>query len=113
MSKLQFRSGDHELNDNTAAILPCGHIARYRCLQEWLRRHKNCPFCGLDLKYKLCDQSIPARPVAKKTIHTIPRTIPEGGRIATQCKECRLETYSRCADTLWQSNVRDLEQARE
>lgn len=113
VSKLQFQPSVDGFSDATPAILPCGHIAGYSCLRKWLKTHHSCPFCRLDLKYELCDHSVPARPVDQANIHDVPRTIPEGGQIASQCKECRLRTSINCANTLWDANAERFREARE
>lgn len=113
VSKLQFRTSDHGFPDSTPAILPCGHIAGHRCLQEWLRRNHNCPFCRLNLEYELCDHTVQARPVNPANIHSLPRTLPEGGRIAAQCADCRVQTSMSCANVMWAANAERFREARD
>ena len=30
-----------------AAVTPCGHVACYGCLRDWLRQRRTCPFCSV------------------------------------------------------------------
>lgn len=113
VSELKFRSCVRELTDNTPTILPCGHIAGYRCLKEWLRTHTNCPFCRMELKYNACPHAITPRPVNKTNIHTIPKTIPEGGAITIQCKECRLKWREVYSELIMETHIKKFAEARK
>lgn len=60
---LNFIGGSEETNciiclktfkDNKITT-PCGHFFHKKCLNEWVRRQKNCPMCRNDLKQFILD----------------------------------------------------------
>ena len=93
-----------DIDDSVPSIMPCGHIAGSRCLAEWAevedknraekggRKHRSCPFCRTPLKYALCRHKLYPRVIDMNSILNLPTTIPEGGSIPAQCRECRLVT---------------------
>ncbi|KAI1820821.1 hypothetical protein F4861DRAFT_521541 [Xylaria intraflava] len=70
------------------AILPCGHISCYECMETWLAEHTSCPFCRTDLAHAGCSHQVQPRIIAQDTIHTLPETLKEGGKIGEKCFEC-------------------------
>lgn len=74
------------------AILPCGHIACADCLQKCLQHKPQCPFCRFELTYELCSHPLQPRVITTENLLSIPDTIPMGGKMPYQCRECRLVT---------------------
>lgn len=92
-SQLLLRSACDEYDDQTVAIMPCGHIAGYMCLKDWFKNKRTCPFCRLPLEYEFCKHpSKLIRPLTKETIHSIADPVPVGGKIRDQCVDCSLTT---------------------
>lgn len=113
VSKLKFsHDKSSKYTDNTPAMLPCGHVAGYCCLREWLKENHSCPFCRLDLNHELCDHYVKARPIYRGNIHELPQTIPEGGRIASQCRGCRRQTSANCTLLLCEGRADRFREAR-
>ncbi|KAI1121126.1 hypothetical protein F5Y10DRAFT_272393 [Nemania abortiva] len=77
-------------------ILPCGHVFGDRCIRGHFlaQRDLACPACGFRMTYR-CGHAIPPAiiPIAGSSSirDTFPLTIPEGGPIPSQCKQCRWE----------------------
>ncbi|KAL7627349.1 hypothetical protein AAE478_001541 [Parahypoxylon ruwenzoriense] len=80
------------VEDSTPAILPCGHVACYECLETWLDTNDSCPFCRKDMVYEVCGHIVQPIPIAHDTISTLPRTLPEGGLVYSSCHSCRDKT---------------------
>lgn len=92
-SQLLLRSQETVHDDQTVAILPCGHIAGYECLRNWLDFNKTCPFCRISLEYELCKHSSRLIwPLTKENLYSVPDPIPSGGKIREQCFDCSVET---------------------
>ncbi|KAI0161800.1 hypothetical protein GGR52DRAFT_586033 [Hypoxylon sp. FL1284] len=85
---LELGEPDRARTDGDLAILPCGHVGCYGCLDTWTRRHRSCPFCRESLRRAACRH--PARPVrlALDSVHALPLTLPRGGAIADRCAQC-------------------------
>ncbi|KAG8166485.1 hypothetical protein KVR01_002174 [Diaporthe batatas] len=80
-------------DDSTVAILPCGHIAGYKCLKQWFEVQQCCPFCRLPMNYQLCKHSSRLiRPLTRENLFGTPETLPAGGHLPPQCYECSIET---------------------
>lgn len=93
-TQLILRSQQEDgITDSTIAIIPCGHLACYGCLTKWIRAKPECPFCRFSLTYELCrhPQEL-VRTITKETLFSLPETIPMGGKIPEQCRECRITT---------------------
>lgn len=92
-NQLLLRSDKKALDDQSVAILPCGHIAGYECLKNWFSFNKSCPFCRTPLEYQLCKHSSRLiRPLTRESLLSTPDTLPVGGVIPPQCFECSLAT---------------------
>ena len=95
---------DAKYSDHAPAILPCGHVAGLSCLERWLDEHGSCPFCREELLHELCLHSVEPQSLYYETIHGLPKTLPEGGRIADQCEDCSLRSAQGCARLVWSAN---------
>ncbi|KAI0813802.1 hypothetical protein GGR55DRAFT_635952 [Xylaria sp. FL0064] len=71
-----------------ACILPCAHIACCECMNAWLESHTSCPFCRVSLIHTRCKHQVKPRLIAQDTIHSIPQTVPNGGKIGAMCFRC-------------------------
>lgn len=94
-SQLLLRSEKRGLDDSTLAILPCGHVAGYKCLRNWFSLNESpaCPFCRTPLRYQLCNHSSRLiRPLTRENLLSTPDTIPVGGVVPPQCVECSVAT---------------------
>ena len=92
-SQLLLRSSKRPLDDQTVAILPCGHVAGYDCLRNWFSYNKSCPFCRIPLEYQLCTHSSRLiRPLTRENLFSTPDTLPVGGVVPPQCFECSVAT---------------------
>ncbi|KAK3307069.1 uncharacterized protein B0T15DRAFT_492569 [Chaetomium strumarium] len=100
-SKLAFPSSDKYIGDSTPSLLPCGHVFGEQCLQLWLQDHDTCPVCRYKLQYELCAHPILPCRLTYYDIMFVPRTIPDGGTVGTQCAPCKRETDRRVAAELW------------
>ncbi|ROW16700.1 hypothetical protein VPNG_01688 [Cytospora leucostoma] len=95
-SQLMLRSQGVMIDDQTVALLPCGHIAGFVCLRYWFETNKTCPFCRVPLKYELCSHwSKLIRPLHTETLYSIPDPIPVGGKIHLQCESCSVATNTK------------------
>ncbi|RWA08399.1 hypothetical protein EKO27_g6702 [Xylaria grammica] len=70
------------------AILPCGHICCLGCIEFWLSTHASCPFCRIVMSHAGCGHQVQPRVVAHDTIHTLPETLANGGKIGVLCSKC-------------------------
>ncbi|KAG6366549.1 hypothetical protein INS49_000727 [Diaporthe citri] len=94
-SQLLLRSEKRGLDDSTLAILPCGHVAGYKCLRNWFSLNESpaCPFCRTPLRYQLCNHtSRLIRPLTRENLLSTPDTLPVGGVVPPQCVECSVAT---------------------
>ncbi|KAI3317410.1 hypothetical protein HD806DRAFT_514938 [Xylariaceae sp. AK1471] len=69
-------------------LLPCAHIFCKSCIDFWLASHNSCPFCRADMIHKGCGHQVEPRLIAYDTIHTLPETLPNGGKIGENCFKC-------------------------
>ncbi|KAI1318418.1 hypothetical protein F5Y16DRAFT_134651 [Xylariaceae sp. FL0255] len=86
-------SGSDESNDGEIpALLACGHIACKSCLDSWLEHNDSCPFCRILLRHtaapSCCQHKVQPRLIAHDTIHSLPPTLPNGGKIGDRCHAC-------------------------
>ncbi|KAI1758532.1 hypothetical protein GGR53DRAFT_516798 [Hypoxylon sp. FL1150] len=94
-------------------ILPCGHVACDGCMWSWVKEHKACPFCRLDLRRSGCDHHVKPSLVAHDRIHKLPKTLPQGGVISSRCMDCTKQASRDRADRDYEATVRRLRQARQ
>ncbi|KAI1815799.1 hypothetical protein GGS20DRAFT_596452 [Poronia punctata] len=73
---------------NIPALLPCGHITCQNCAENWLDSNKSCPFCRISMTHEACGHQVRPRLVAQDTVHTLPETLPNGGKIGRKCFKC-------------------------
>ncbi|KAK3688570.1 hypothetical protein B0T22DRAFT_157838 [Podospora appendiculata] len=85
------RNTTTEWADNTPAILPCGHVFGFRCLERWLQISNTCAICRLAIRYE-CGHRIPPVAITAGTVLFLPRTIPYGGTIPSKCTQCSITT---------------------
>ncbi|KAK2066826.1 hypothetical protein P8C59_000610 [Phyllachora maydis] len=97
----------------TPAMLACGHMACLRCLDKWVADKGTCPFCRLKLEYELCSHMMKAKPVDRESVHLLPKTLPEGGRLPDQCGHCTLKTSQKVAERLDAALAQPFREARE
>ncbi|KAI0538460.1 hypothetical protein GGR58DRAFT_467925 [Xylaria digitata] len=77
-----------DLEPSMPAILPCGHVCCHKCLSLWFMNHSCCPFCRTDMIHRGCGHQVQPHHIAQDTIHTIPETLANGGKIANVCFKC-------------------------
>lgn len=77
-----------------SVISPCGHVFCRGCLDTWIEAHQSCPLCRFELTRK-CGHAIEPRVIAKDTILSLPPTLPEGGKVAPTCWECRQHAQAK------------------
>lgn len=70
------------------SLLPCGHIFCHGCIDAWLVDKKSCPMCRMTLVHKNCQHGVEPRLIAQDTIHTLPLSLPAGGKIGDKCLRC-------------------------
>ncbi|KAI0870689.1 hypothetical protein GGS24DRAFT_474357 [Hypoxylon argillaceum] len=71
-----------------AAIFPCGHICCHGCASLWLADRNSCPFCRIGMTHKRCGHQVEPRLIAQDTIHTLPETLANDGKIGDVCFKC-------------------------
>lgn len=104
-SQMDIFTRPERADEETFHIMPCGHFAGQRCLERWWSSEaemgsgqRSCPFCRLALHHPVCGHKVHARPLRWKDTGLLPRTLPEGGRIADRCLSC---TEKELEDRLW------------
>lgn len=108
----EIKPDSDSFGDSTFSIFPCGHAAGSQCLRSWLRTHDTCPFCRLSLRYPGCGHRIPARPMTKESLHLLPRTLPDGGCIPSECARCQKEALVIDANKTFEVAVHEFCEAR-
>lgn len=104
VTQLHLQSQDEgEISEGAVAILPCGHLGCHACLEKCLESKASCPFCRLSLEYELCRHSLRARVLTKENLLSAPVTIPMGGSIPDQCRDCRISTNRAANDIILKS----------
>ncbi|KAI1172688.1 hypothetical protein F4777DRAFT_491808 [Nemania sp. FL0916] len=97
---------------NSTAILPCGHIYCYSCINSWLTMHSSCPFCRTETTRKACVHRVQPRVIAQDTIHTLPATLAEGGKIADLCIQCADKDRRKVSLQRWLDSAENFRKAR-
>ncbi|KAI1851412.1 hypothetical protein JX266_003487 [Neoarthrinium moseri] len=82
-------------SENDTVVLACGHVSCAGCMELWLDANDSCPFCRVSHEYKACGHPVKPRVIAKDTIMSLPKTIPEGGKIGSCCPDCRADDSAR------------------
>ncbi|KAH8889858.1 hypothetical protein GQ53DRAFT_200095 [Thozetella sp. PMI_491] len=95
------------------ALIPCGHIFCSGCILKCFEKDRRCPSCKVEYRYAECDHPIQPRVIDKSNIFRLPLTIPEGGKIADCCVECRLDNDRSAARTLCKALIPAFAEARE
>ncbi|KAI1265712.1 hypothetical protein F5Y18DRAFT_426801 [Xylariaceae sp. FL1019] len=100
---LQMAGGDTTDCDDPdiPAILPCGHVCCSSCVGLWLGKHRSCPFCRQSLIHEGCRHQVAPRPITLDTIHSIPPTLPKGGKIGASCHNCMEKDRNSIAVKRW------------
>ncbi|KAI2781160.1 hypothetical protein F4815DRAFT_444707 [Daldinia loculata] len=110
---LSIGSMAHTPNDDTPAILPCGHLACHNCLRAWVDANRSCPFCRKEMKYSGCGHTLKPALIAHDTITTLPKTLPRGGKIAENCRECQDTENKDKTLILWHMAMEAVRTSRE
>ncbi|KAI0100889.1 hypothetical protein GGR51DRAFT_341570 [Nemania sp. FL0031] len=96
----------------TTTILPCGHIACYACINHWFERHASCPFCRVGLTHKRCGHKVRPRLLAQDTIHTLPETLANQGKIGDKCFKCAEKERREMSIERWTELADEFKRAR-
>ncbi|KAI5921557.1 hypothetical protein F4810DRAFT_677660 [Camillea tinctor] len=112
-TSLKMCLNSEEAKETTPAILACGHLACSSCLTQWLKIHGNCPFCRQEMTYSSCGHDVEPRLIAHDTIHSIPRTLADGGKIGKKCGSCRAKAQRKESLEKWQELADEYKTARE
>lgn len=103
-------------DDCTPAVLPCGHVAGARCLEEWFRSgagsRRDCPFCRKRLTYAACGHRVHERRVTQESVHLLPKTLPAGGCLPDRCAECTKRVLKKAAERRYDDTNREFMEAR-
>ncbi|KAK4181824.1 hypothetical protein QBC36DRAFT_316656 [Triangularia setosa] len=75
-------------NDSVPCVLPCGHMFGQDCIRQWMENHDQCPVCRTPMVHELCRHQVRLRPMWRDLMWLIPRTLPDGGKIAPFCRHC-------------------------
>lgn len=100
-------------SESSLAILACGHIACIECLSKCLQNKPQCPFCRFELKYELCSHPMEARVITRDNLLSIPATVPMGGVIPYQCRDCRIATNKATNETVLKSLAEGFQTLRQ
>ncbi|KAI0594370.1 hypothetical protein F4775DRAFT_596290 [Biscogniauxia sp. FL1348] len=110
---LKMGLSSEDAKETTPAILACGHVACSSCLDLWLEANHNCPFCRQEMTYSSCGHEVEPRIIAHDTIHSIPRTLADGGKIGTKCGSCRAKAQRNASLQKWQELAEEFKTARQ
>lgn len=102
-TQLELQTESNGLSDAAVTILPCGHLSCRGCMRQCLESKPRCPFCRFPLEYELCCHSLEARVLTRENLLSTPDTVPMGGRIPDQCRDCRVETNQVANDCILES----------
>ncbi|KAJ3580353.1 hypothetical protein NPX13_g199 [Xylaria arbuscula] len=106
-------AADEDPDPSMTAILPCGHICCYGCANLWLTSHDTCPFCRASMIHPACGHLVRPRLVAQDTIHSIPDTLANGGRLGCLCFECFQRTRRELSLERWTDLAEKYKTARQ
>ncbi|KAI1638105.1 hypothetical protein F4809DRAFT_269460 [Biscogniauxia mediterranea] len=110
---LKMGLSSEDAKDTTPAILACGHVACSSCLDLWLGANHNCPFCRKEMTYSSCGHDVEPRIIAHDTIHSIPRTLADGGKIGQKCGSCRAKAQRHGSLEKWEELAEQFKTARQ
>ncbi|KAI0387364.1 hypothetical protein F5Y04DRAFT_286539 [Hypomontagnella monticulosa] len=99
--------------ETAPAILPCGHVGCYECMNAALDRRPECPFCRVDMTHPECGHHTKPVLISYRTIGTLSKTFPEGGAIGLNCRECRDDGFQRAALDRMEVRAGDIKHARQ
>ncbi|KAI0022309.1 hypothetical protein F4780DRAFT_191301 [Xylariomycetidae sp. FL0641] len=110
---LKMALSSEQAQDTVPAVMACGHVACKGCLDLWFDTSRKCPFCRKDLVHTGCDHLVRPRLVAHDSIHSIPRTLSEGGTVGHKCHGCRDKERRVFGAERWASLAERFKEARE
>ncbi|KAI0103172.1 hypothetical protein GGR51DRAFT_573357 [Nemania sp. FL0031] len=98
-NKLAITQPDNDDNE-TFAVLPCGHVFGYRCISQWLHRSQSptCPTCRRSLQHLICGHKIRPRQIlgTEFNIHRdLEVVIEDGEDLPGRCASCQAELDRR------------------
>lgn len=96
----------------TPSLFPCGHIFCYACTDQWLSQNDSCPICRMSMTYASCNHQVEPRLIAQDTIHTVPETLPNGGKIGRKCFKCCEREQRHVSLDRWASHAVKFKEAR-
>lgn len=102
-TQLELQAEGSGLSDAAVAIIPCGHLACRGCMKKCLESKARCPFCRFPLEYELCCHPLEARVMTRENLLSTPDTLPMGGKIPDQCRDCRVKTNRIASDSILKS----------
>ncbi|KAI0165609.1 hypothetical protein GGR57DRAFT_497081 [Xylariaceae sp. FL1272] len=107
-------AGSAECDDpDIPAILPCAHICCRECIEQWLEKHRSCPFCRQSMVHEGCGHRVAPRPITLDTIHSIPPTLAKGGKIGGSCHTCMEKDRKSIAVKRWMDLAERFKEARK
>ncbi|KAI0403727.1 hypothetical protein F4802DRAFT_275747 [Xylaria palmicola] len=110
---LKMVIGTEHPTPEVTAILPCGHIACHACINFWLASHDSCPFCRTNMIHAGCGHQVRPRLIGHDTIHAIPETLPNGGKIGDQCSKCAEKQRRSVSVERWADLAERFQTARQ
>lgn len=96
----------------STAILPCGHVFCLGCIDVWLASHASCPFCRTSMTHAECGHQVQPRLIAQDTIHTLPETLANGGKIGRICFKCNERDRKEMSVLRWTELAQKFKTAR-
>jgi hypothetical protein len=112
-SKICLDEKSSSIVDTQPAALPCGHVFGHRCLRKWMRVRDVCPTCRMRLRHSGCEHKIEPRVLDFESILSVPKTMPEGGRVGEYCRGCQLERQEEAEFTSFHQLKKEFRDARE
>lgn len=95
-----------------ASIFPCGHISCINCINLWLASHTSCPFCRTTMIHPDCGHQVKPRLLAQDTIHSLPETLSNGGKISAKCFRCTERDRREISVERWTNLAERYKEAR-
>ncbi|KAI0128222.1 hypothetical protein F4776DRAFT_672349 [Hypoxylon sp. NC0597] len=110
--KLKLNKKAEDSASINLAILPCGHIGCYGCLETWLDANQTCPICRTEMIYSQCRHTVIPVLITRDTMGYLPKTIPKGGSIPPNCPECDRKAVREKKVKMWILAARGIVNAR-